>query len=355
MPIKNKCHSVFPRPWSVPITHITIDNPKTTSGIYIPQYRITPRKTAWISKSSQTSTSRVPKPMTSTKSHQPLPTLGYLALLGDIGCVCDPGYLTFLATQLKQFRIVFHVLGNHEPYGSSWDSTKKTLRAFQDDNQRQRAEDSSLGEYILLDRDEYNLPEYGITVLGCTLFSHIPEASLEDLSFGLNDFFRIDPWTVEEHVSAHERDLAWLNSRVNALSEKQPERRIIVFTHHSPTVDARTVNPRTAGNKISSGFATDLRGEACWVGKTVVLWAFGHTHYNFPHWRDEEGGTVVYSNQRGYYFSQAPGFAEKGAVRVEMDGVVVQEAVGQPWSIGQEQSLYETQSKQSCLLRHQRV
>lgn len=258
------------------------------------------------------------------------PTAPHLALLGDIGCVCDPGYLTFLITQLKQFRIVFHVLGNHEPYGSSWDSVVNKLRAVQEDNRRQRALDSNLGEYVLLDRDEYHLPKYDITVLGCTLFSYIPEASLQDVSFGLNDFFRIDSWTVEQHVSAHEHELAWLNSRVTALSREQPDRKIIVFTHHSPTVDARTINPRTAGNKISSGFATDLRGETCWVGERVVFWAFGHTHYNFPHWRDGETGTVVYSNQRGYYFAQAPGFTEEGVVRIGREGVVAEERMDEP-------------------------
>lgn len=260
------------------------------------------------------------------------PTAPHLALLRDIGCVYDPGYLIFLTTQLKQFRIVFHVIGNHEPYGFSWHSTIQTLRAFQDDNRRQRGEgDSSLGEYVFLDRDEYHLPKYGVTVLGCTLFSRIPEASLEDLSFGLNDFFRIDSWAVEYHVSAHESDLAWLNERVRALSREDSDRKVIVFTHHSPTVDARTVNPRHAGNKISTGFATELRGETCWLGESVVFWAFGHTHYNFSHWRSEEGGTVVYSNQKGYYFAQAPGFREKEVVSIGRDGVIVYEGhVGEP-------------------------
>lgn len=253
------------------------------------------------------------------------PTAPHLALLGDIGCVCDPGYFTFLAKQLKQFRIVFHVIGNHEPYGSSWASTIAELRAFQEENRRQRTADSSLGEYVFLDRDEYHLPEYNVTILGCTLFSRVPQASLEDVSFGLNDFFRIDAWTVEQHVSAHERDLAWLNSRVSALAQELPDRRIVVFTHHSPTIDHRTVNPRTAGNKISSGFATDLRGETCWNGSNVMLWAFGHTHYNFAHWEDEKCGTTVFSNQRGYYFSQAPGFAERCVVKIEREGVVVLE------------------------------
>lgn len=251
------------------------------------------------------------------------PTAPHLALLGDIGCACDPDYCTFLAYQLKKFRIVFHVIGNHEPYGSSWASVIEKLRAFQEANQRERAANSSLGEYVFLDRDEYHLPEYSVTILGCTLFSHVPTASLEDVSLGLNDFFRIHSWTVEQHVSAYERDLTWLNTRVSELAQEQPERKIVVFTHHSPTIDDRAIDPRNAGTKISAGFATDLRGETCWGGKRVVLWAFGHTHYNFAQWEDETSGMVVYSNQRGYYFSQASGFLEGRVVRIQNDGVVV--------------------------------
>lgn len=258
------------------------------------------------------------------------PTAPHLALLGDIGCVCEPSYFTFLGKQLKQFRIVFHVTGNHEPYGSNWATVIEQLRAFQDKNRRQRAADSHLGEYVFLDRDEYHLPEHNVTILGCTLFSHVPEASLEDVSFGLNDFFRIDSWTVEQHVSAHERDLAWLNSRVSALAQENPERKIVVFTHHSPTVDDRTVDPRTTGNKISPGFSTDLREEICWAGTKVALWAFGHTHYNFAHWEDETSGIIVLSNQRGYYFSQAPGFAARRVVKIGREGVVVTEEDEEP-------------------------
>lgn len=247
------------------------------------------------------------------------PSAPHLALLGDIGCVCDQNYLTFLTTQLAQFQIVFHLLGNHEPFGSTWDETIKTLRAFQDQNRQERAQspDSGVGEYVLLDRDEFHLPSHNLTVLGCTLFSDVPARSMNDVSFGLNDFFRIGDWTVEQHVQAHRRDVAWLNARVAAIAREHPGRRVAVLTHHSPTVDARTVNPRFAGSKISSGFATDLSGEACWGSGNVVLWAFGHTHYNFGRFRDEGTGKVVYSNQRGYYFAQAAGFVEGDVVNFE--------------------------------------
>jgi hypothetical protein len=247
------------------------------------------------------------------------PSAPHLALLGDIGCVSHPGYLDFLTAQLAQFRTVFHLLGNHEPYGSTWDEAIKTLRAFQEQNRHERArppspESDGIGEYVLLDRDEFHLPGHNLTILGCTLFSDVPAASTDDVSFGLNDFFRIGGWTVEQHVEAHRRDVAWLNERVADIAREAPGRRVVVLTHHSPTVGARTVNPRFAASKISSGFATDLSGEECWRAENVILWAFGHTHYNFDRFHDWETGKLVYSNQRGYYFAQAAGFLEEDMV-----------------------------------------
>ncbi|KAG8159763.1 hypothetical protein KVR01_010400 [Diaporthe batatas] len=243
------------------------------------------------------------------------PRAPHLALLGDIGCVSDPGYLDFLTAQLAQFRTVFHVLGNHEPYGSSWGAARQTLRGFQEQNRRDRARqppaegsDGMPGEYVLLDRGEFHLPGHNLTILGCTLFSDVPAASRDDIGLGLNDFFRIGGWTVEQHVEAHRRDAAWLDGRVAAIAREHPGRRVAVLTHHSPTVDARAVSPRHAASKLQPGFATDLRGRGCWGAGNVVFWAFGHTHYNFARFRDEATGKEVYSNQRGYYFAQAPGF-----------------------------------------------
>ncbi|KAI2009844.1 hypothetical protein LOZ39_004281, partial [Ophidiomyces ophidiicola] len=44
----------------------------------------------------------------------------YLALLGDIGNVCDNGLFAFIREQLYNFKIIFFLLGNHESYGLTW-------------------------------------------------------------------------------------------------------------------------------------------------------------------------------------------------------------------------------------------
>lgn len=42
-----------------------------------------------------------------------------LALLGDIGATTDDGLFDWLYAQLKRFKTVFFLSGNHESYGSS--------------------------------------------------------------------------------------------------------------------------------------------------------------------------------------------------------------------------------------------
>ncbi|PYH83716.1 acyl-CoA dehydrogenase mitochondrial precursor [Aspergillus uvarum CBS 121591] len=238
------------------------------------------------------------------------PTAPYLALLGDIGNVKDDGYLQFLEAQLQRFKIVFLVLGNHEPFDASWPATRERLQQFSEeiDNRRQRAAATTtssprLGEFVLLDRTRYRLTPQ-VTVLGCTFHSRVSETQEETVSHALNDFHYIQDWTVEQHRAAHEAERAWLNDQVTDIARDDPHHRIVIFSHHSPTVAAAAVDPRYADSPITSAFATDLIGEPCWERPQVRLWAFGHTHYNCD-FTDDRSGKRIVANQRGYYFAQS--------------------------------------------------
>jgi hypothetical protein len=172
-----------------------------------------------------------------------------------------------------------------------------------------------MGSFVFLDQTRYDLsPE--VTVLGCTLFSRVSEAHKERVSYGLNDFYHIKDWTVDDHTAAHEADLGWLNGQVSHITASEPHRKIVVFTHHSPvTQDRRALDPRHVNSSLSSGFASDLSGQEVWKSPLVKLWAFGHTHFNVSY--IEEGTEkMVLSNQRGYYFSQAQGFDGRLVVTV---------------------------------------
>lgn len=61
------------------------------------------------------------------------PRAPYLALLGDIGYAKDDGLFDFLRRQLANFRAVFFVFGNHEPYYSNWAVTKSKVKRFEEE------------------------------------------------------------------------------------------------------------------------------------------------------------------------------------------------------------------------------
>ncbi|KAJ5872729.1 uncharacterized protein N7529_005082 [Penicillium soppii] len=247
------------------------------------------------------------------------PKASYLALLGDIGVVKDAGFFPFMEAQLSRFQVVFFLLGNHEPYYSTWAETKQTIHQFSASVDERRLHSKhhgleTLGSFIFLDQTRYDLSS-DLTVLGSTLFSDVSEAHKERVSFGLNDFYRIHDWTVEDHMASHKADLQWLNDQVSEIATSEPHRKIVVLSHHSPvTQDARAVDPKHISSPLSSGFATDLSAQECWKSPLVRLWAFGHTHFNANYLEDT--GKLVVSNQRGYYFSQAQDFNEELVVTI---------------------------------------
>ncbi|KAI9694357.1 MAG: hypothetical protein M1820_009005 [Bogoriella megaspora] len=236
------------------------------------------------------------------------PTAPYLALLGDIGYTKDAGLVDFLRKHLAKFEIIFFVLGNHEPYHSSYTASKQHLLALQTETEQQ-----ATGKFVLLDQTRYDISP-SISILGCTLFSKITDAQKEYVSFGLNDFYHIKDWTVDDHVQKHESDLRWLNSEVQKVME-EPGRKIIILSHYSPTVDTRAIDPRHQTSNISSGFMTDLSQEICFSSERVAVWAFGHTHFNcdFEH---EFHKTRLVTNQRGYYFAQSDGLNQEKVVEL---------------------------------------
>ncbi|PYH95424.1 hypothetical protein BO71DRAFT_397986 [Aspergillus ellipticus CBS 707.79] len=240
----------------------------------------------------------------------------YLALLGDIGNVKDDDFLPFIEKQLYKFQIVFLVLGNHEPFHSSWPDVRAKLSQLSDDITHKRAQSgpNKLGEFVLLDQTRYQLAP-DMTVLGCTFHSKVSEAQEERVSFGMNDFYYIADWSVEAHCAAHEAERAWLNDQVSEIASTDPHHKIVIFTHHSPTVAPQAVDPAHAHSPISSGFATDLVGEACWDKPQVRLWGFGHTHYNCDFTESRTGKRIV-ANQRGYYFAQANAFDPEKVISV---------------------------------------
>ncbi|ROV96534.1 hypothetical protein VMCG_07779 [Cytospora schulzeri] len=219
-----------------------------------------------------------------------------LALIGDIGQAADDGVFVFIEKQVKRYWNVVLILGNHEPYGTTWDMAKSRIHAFEARMSSLRAS-STIGRFLFLDQGRWDVNDT-LTILGCTLFSKILSEQIVEVANRLNDFQKIKDWDIEDYVAAHQSDLKWLNDQVRTISITEPQRQIAIFSHYSPTVDNRAVDPRHQYSPVSSGFATDLGREECWRNKNVIFWAFGHTRYNCD-FMDEHGKRVA-ANQKGY-------------------------------------------------------
>ncbi|OAL02830.1 hypothetical protein IQ06DRAFT_245570 [Phaeosphaeriaceae sp. SRC1lsM3a] len=221
-----------------------------------------------------------------------------LFFLGDIGLVVHTKLFQFLRRILDQNRgcRIFYVLGNHEPYQTTYEHASILLRNFE-----QESKDNFGGRFKFLCRDRFDLNQ-DVTILGCTLWSAVQDDQRSDIasrSTDLNSERGIQDWTLQRHGEEHQKDLLWLNSQISRIEENEPHRQIVVATHHSPTTDTRANDPQHEGSPVSSNFVTDLSLEHCWISPKVRLWAFGHTHYNCEY-REESTGKIVIANQRGY-------------------------------------------------------
>ncbi|KAI0090970.1 Ser/Thr protein phosphatase protein [Irpex rosettiformis] len=221
---------------------------------------------------------------------------GYLALLGDTGCTCDDRLFNWLDIQLTKFRIVFYLSGNHEPHGSSLIDSHSRLATYEANHNSSihgsQETEPYHGRFVFLNRTRYDINPT-LSILGCTLWGAI-DPTHPDIH-ALNDFKRIHNFTPETFRAEHEADVAWLNSVVATMAQEEPERRVIVFTHHAPTIKG-TSDPKNQGKSTSTAFATELMAEPVCTAGTVKVWAFGHTHWCCDFVRR---GIRVFSNQKG--------------------------------------------------------
>ena len=219
----------------------------------------------------------------------------YLILAGDIGRLIDyHSYLAFLALQTRRFEKVFLILGNHEFYGLSSTAGLEHARKLE-------CESILNGKLVLLYQKRFDVPNSSVTILGCTLWSKIPEHARHVVQMRVKDFEKIEGWTVDDHNSAYKSDITWLKGQITDIQEEneatakgRPERNILVVTHHAPSVQ-ETASPNHVNNPWSSAFATDLLTGEDWVN--VKVWVFGHTHFTTEF---KKCGIKVLSNQRGY-------------------------------------------------------
>ncbi len=250
----------------------------------------------------------------------------YLVLAGDVGRLSNyEQYSSFLRRQCDLFTKVFLILGNHEFYGLSREEGIQRARSLEH-------EQALEGKLVVLNRNRVDLHgNERITILGCTLQSHIPPAAQAAVEHAVKDFQRIKGWTVDNHNREHDKDLEWLQQQIHSIRSEQDgsRTRIIVLTHHAPSM-RETSSPKDRDSPWRSAFATDLFADGVApILREVRLWIYGHTHYTTQFSK----GTVKFlSNQRGQplsHFKENPSWNE-------------------PWGKGLQKLLQQYRQRKTC-------
>lgn len=224
-------------------------------------------------------------------------TAKWLVLAGDIGRLVDyEGYRIFLEAQVGRYEKVFLVLGNHEFYDLSYE--EGISRA-----QQLSQEPSLATKLFLLDRNVHKDESTGSIIMGCTLWSFVPDSAKAVVESKISDY-KIDGWSVEKNNQRHAEDAAWLESELQSLSNAAKAytqahrggRHVLVVTHHAPSLTG-TSAPEHINNPWTPAFATDLLPRLS--TERVKTWVFGHTHFTTELNID---GVHLIANQRGYAF-----------------------------------------------------
>lgn len=217
-----------------------------------------------------------------------------LILAGDVGRFSSYAKLLgFFERQCQVFDHVYYVLGNHEYYGLNRQRCLDLAREIE-------KEEVLKGRLTLLDTTRVDL-ENGVTILGCTLWSHVPEESEAVIREKVSDFRGyITDWTVDRHNEVHAEEVAWLKQQIEMVHDEQVRRKILVVTHHAPSYH-RTSAPKDDDSPLSPAFATELIDDeiGAWRGHDMIShWLFGHTHHSCEIIRN---GITMVANQHGYF------------------------------------------------------
>jgi predicted phosphodiesterase len=215
------------------------------------------------------------------------PTDADLVILA--GDIARPPQAVAWASQLG--KPVLYVLGNHEFYGGSIETTAAQFKTL-----------SARSNVRLLDDEGVVIGN--VRFLGSTLWTDFllfgegeqREAAIEDAVRFMRDYSRIrtadDPRAVlhpRDTAARFQRHAAWLAAEL-ARPHDGPT---VVITHHAPST--RSIHPRFESSLLNACFVS--RAEHLLDSDRVRLWVHGHTHNSFDY---TVNGTRVVCNPRGY-------------------------------------------------------
>lgn len=200
------------------------------------------------------------------------PIAPYLVLAGDIGIPELKSYRIFLEWCSSRWKHIFLVAGNHEYYTYRC-STKSDMKTKQALIQEICSEFSNIH---FLNCDSFYLQEEGIRILGCTLWSDIPEAKLGKAIAYMNDTrfivekdnIFITPQRVSE---LHKEEKTWLENQI--LQCQQNKEECLVITHHLPSFSL--IHEKYKAHPLNVCFASECESL---IHSPVKGWICGHSH-----------------------------------------------------------------------------
>lgn len=196
----------------------------------------------------------------------------------------------FFAHEVKKYKKVFYVMGNHEHYNGRFDKTWHELADMMPDN-------VSLLE---CQSEEYE----GVLFVGATLWTDCDKGrAFWDLRQGMNDYRLITNYypatntyyklTPEHTAEVHKKTKDYLRQVLAA----NPDKQIVVITHHAPTMASIDVNRYGVNNPLNAGYASDI-SDIILDHPNIKFWIHGHIHTPVDYM---VGETRVVSNPRGYH------------------------------------------------------
>lgn len=232
----------------------------------------------------------------------------YLILAGNVGQLADyDAYLSFLVRRCNLYDGVFLVLGALEFQGLTHMEGLELARHMQE-------ESSTRGKLRILYRTRVEVPGTNVALLGCTLWSHIPEGAEAAVmkkapEFDVEDGIR--GWTVSDHNSEHFRDLSWLHNMLNdpgtgASAASASSAQLIVVSSFTPDLH-HTLPPWQVHSPWSAAHGTDLLNDKDWKG--VRYWVHGSTGRTG---KAKRFSIKIVSNQRGRVSEDDRGILEDG-------------------------------------------
>lgn len=200
------------------------------------------------------------------------PSAPYLVLAGDIGIPELKSYSRFLEWCSKRWTKIFLVAGNHEYYNTRC-PVKTDIRTKRELLKKICA---AFPTVVFLDCTSVVVPEENLRILGCTLWSDIPDCLREKVLTTMNDSRQIQkekdvPFSPGAISEQHQREKQWLNEEIHKC--ELTNERCLVITHYLPSYSL--IAEKYQGHFLNACFASECEDL---MRPPVVAWICGHSH-----------------------------------------------------------------------------